>query len=148
MQKRINWTDIFTFYLSADTISLKNCAAKFQISYDVVRQQASKEKWRQDKKKSRLVARRMVEIHISKNIAEINEKHVQFGQWLQAGGIETLKKGILPTNARDAQGWIKVGVAIERKALGMNQTTQPKIETTSKASKEKLLEDGTQNKEE
>ena len=49
MQKRIEWTDIFIFFISSDTITLRDCAEKFQVSYDVVRQKASKKKWRQEK---------------------------------------------------------------------------------------------------
>jgi hypothetical protein len=148
MQKRINWTDIFTFYLSSDIVTLRDCSQKFQVSYDVVRQKASKAKWRQVKKQSR---QGMIQVAIQKviqensiQLAQVNKNHLKLAQWLQGGAMKMLtEKGILPTTARDIQSWINSSIKIERNALGMSQTTQPKIETTGKTN-ENLLEDRTQ----
>jgi hypothetical protein len=148
MQK-INWTEIVTFYLSADTITLKNCAQQFQVSYDVIRQQASKEKWRQMKKQAR---HEMIQVALQKviqensiQLAQVNKNHLQLARFLQGGAIKKLaERQILPTTARDIQSWIKSSVKIERDALGMNQQTQPKIDTTENPKDELLLKDETQ----
>lgn len=142
MQKRINWTEIYIFYISSEIITLRDCAEKFQISYDVVRRKSSDQKWRQKKKESRQVALRIVEEKISTKIAKINERHVQIGQALQSKGIKAMIEGeILPANARDTQGWISAGIAIERKALGMNNPNQQqKIEPIEETTEKYILE--------
>ena len=146
MGKRINWTDIYSFYISSDSITLRNAAQRFGVSYDVVRQKASDEKWRQKKKNTRQIAIRIVEQELGMRIAQIKKKHIKLAQTLQTQGMKSMiKKDISPTSARDIKSWISSGFKMERNARGMDQHTQQKLEPNNHIDKENVLGDGTHN---
>src|SRR5258708_14057554 len=141
--KRVNWEEIFYYFISSETISMRDCVKKFRVNYGSLRQKATDEKWMVEKKKAQEARRHMVEIQINKSIAEINKKHVAIGNRLQEEAMKAMvERDIVPTTARDVKSWISTGQRIERVALGMNQPTQPIIETTGKITNESLLEEG------
>ena len=124
MKKRINWTQVYSYFLSSETISLKDTAEKFHISYDVLRQKASSEHWTQKKKGTRQNAIQLLEQQTSIKIAEIKRDEIFIARALLARAAKSLANGVLPTNARDIQKWISIGVEIERRALEMDKRAQ------------------------
>lgn len=122
MPKLIDWNDIYAHYLSSEEVTLKDCAEKFGISHDVIRQHASDNQWTNKKQEVFKAAMALTEQKAAEEIAKRNASHIALGIALQGAAAKQIaEKNILPINAKDIKDWIVSGIAIERKARGMDQ---------------------------
>ncbi|SRR5258708_1083823 len=124
MPRLIDWNKIYAHYISSEEITLKDCAEKFDISHDVIRQHSSANQWTQKKQQVFQAALALTERKAVEELAKRNADHIALGLALQSGAAKQLaEKSILPKTPKDIRDWIVSGIAIERKARGMDQNS-------------------------
>ena len=78
MPRLINWNKIYAHYVSSEEVTLKDCADKFGISHDVVRQHSSTNQWTQRKQQVFQAALALTERRTVEQLAKRNAGLVGF----------------------------------------------------------------------
>lgn len=128
MPRLIDWNQIYSHYISSEGVTLKDCADKFGVSHDVIRQHSSTNQWPLKKQQVFKAAMALTERKAVEELAKRNADHISLGIALQtAGAKQMVEQNILPKTAKDVKDWIVAGVTIERKARGMDQRDGPTV---------------------
>lgn len=122
MPRLIDWNKIYSHYISSEESTLKDCADKFDISHDVIRQHASANQWTKKKQQVFQAALALTERKAVEELAKRNANHIALGIALQSAAVKQMaEKNILPSTPKDIKDWIVSGITIERKARSMDQ---------------------------
>jgi hypothetical protein len=127
MARRIQWSEIYAYFTANENITLRDCADKYGLNYDSLRQKASKEGWTWRKQQVQRNALVLMDNRTSEEIAKRNKKQIEFAQTLLAKAAQALSEGIAPQNAKEIREWIETGIKIERICLELNVENLAKI---------------------
>ncbi len=121
---KIPWTKVYQYYISSETVTYDECAKKFHVSIQAVKEHGSAEHWTKKKQEIMQAALVLMDQRTAELIAQRNAKHVGLAQTMLEGVEQQLAtKQFLPKSARDVKDWLDIGVKIERQGLGMNTNT-------------------------
>lgn len=126
--QKIDWTQVYSYYISNEKISYYDCASRFSISVDSIKKKGSEENWTSKKQQIHKAALAITEQKTTQKLVKRNESHIALGIALQsAAAKQMVEKGIVPATARDVKDWIATGVQIERKARGMDESIRASV---------------------
>jgi len=118
-----DWQKAKTKYLSCEQLSYKDIADEFGMSITAIKayQKNQCENWQQLRKETvRNVAQRLPNM-LGEELAQIQARHARIGKLLQDKGLEAIESGQVAIKyARDAREFLVDGVAMERKAVGLD----------------------------
>ncbi len=125
----IDWLSIYNFFISSDSITLVDCAKKFGVHIDYIRQKAAKEGWTAKKLQVRQTALTLMEQQTANEIVKRNQEHIKQARLLQGTALEAIaEKGLRPETFDVARKALEVGQKLERAALGMDKPITPSVE--------------------
>ena len=117
----IPWNKIKREYLSDETATHRGLAKKYGISTTSISKRAIKDKWTEQKSKILAQVSESLPATIASQVEEANKRHLEAAKLLQSKGLKALKSGAVQvTHARDAREFIVDGIALERKAMGLD----------------------------
>ncbi len=139
---KIVWSKALADYLRNETQSYASIAAKYGVSLQAVKKRAAKEGWLNLRQKSLLKVNQELPKMIGENIVEVNARHIRLARSLQEIALKAIEYGeSQPTTALQALQSVKIGIEIERKALGMdnlgNHDNKPDIKDIIEADRKK-----------
>jgi hypothetical protein len=122
----IDWLSVYNYFISSDTITLADCANKFGVHVDYVRQVAAKQNWTTKKLQVRQTAIALMEQKTANEIAKRNEEHAKIGRAIQGVSLEALASGnFKPKSFEEIRKGLETGVKLERQALNLDK--QPSV---------------------
>ena len=128
---KINWLQAKKDYISDESLSYEKIAKKYGVSKMQVARVAKKQGWVGLRKAAIQNANEMLPKKTGDAISDINARHVQTGKILQTKSMRSIigdpEKGIDGFNPGDfevARKGVVSGVAIERKAAGLDKSEQ------------------------
>lgn len=129
---RINWTRVYQYYLSGESVSYRDVANKFGISYDYVKEIGAKENWIAKKLQVQQYAHKLIENQSAATLAKRNEEHIKQARLLQGTALEAIaEKGLRPETYDVARKALEVGQKLERIALNMDRRDTHSVEITN-----------------
>jgi len=131
--QKIDWSQIYSYYISNEKISYYDCASRFKVSVDSVKKKGAEEDWTAKKQQIHKTALALTEQKATQELVKRNESHIAIGIALQSTAVKQMvDKGIVPNTAKDVKDWIATGVQIERKARGMDISHSQVMISTSR----------------
>lgn len=118
---KINWIKAFQYYCSDPTISYEKVAEKFDVSLTVVKEHGLEDNWVQLRNEALQKAIQKIADKAAEDLAVTNETHANIGRIMQRKALEAVDKNVTPVYARDVADWLDKGVAMERKAYGLDK---------------------------
>lgn len=136
----INWLAVYNHFIANDTTTLADCASKFDIHVDYVRQKASQEQWTSKKLQVRQAALKLMEQQTADEIAKRNEEHAKMGRAIQGVALESLAtSGYKPRSFDEIRKGLETGIKIERQALDMDRKIIPNVEISNNEGQRLLI---------
>lgn len=124
----INWLSVYNHFVSSESVTLADCATKFNIHVDYVRQVAAKQGWTAKKLQIKHAALQEVERKAVDLLAKRSEEHAQLGKALQLKAIQALATdNFNPKSFDDIRKGLETGIRIERQALDMDKREAPSV---------------------
>jgi hypothetical protein len=125
----IDWLAVYNYFISSDATTLADCAKKFGIHVDYVRQVAAKQNWTTKKLQVRQTALTLMEQRTANEIAKRNNEHAKIGRAIQGISLEALASSdFKPKSFDEIRKGLETGVKIERVALGLDRKETPSVE--------------------
>lgn len=119
---KINWSRALHDYASDESMSYAKIAEKYGVSVDAVKAKGEEEGWVEIRAETKQKLLQKIPEKVADKLAAINDVHLNLGRLLQSKGVTAIEmEGIKPKTARDAREYILDGIAIERKALGIDR---------------------------
>lgn len=118
---KVNWQELMKEYAADETASYRKLANKYGVSRTSVEHQARKMGWVKLRDNMLAKVRQKLPDKLSETLAQVTARHVESAKLLQSKGLEVIRNGQAPIKfARDARDYLVDGIAIERRALGLD----------------------------
>jgi len=119
--KKINWEQARAEYVANRSMSLKEVAEKYAVSYDYLRAVAQKESWRSDKERRWSDKQKEALEEVEGSIKDLIIRHAKVARFLQAGGIKRLQKRLKDLDILDGNPQLakKISQMDDRTLLAM-----------------------------